>query len=293
MPKVLSLICNENESVLDSAFLRDVGAPVTHEDFRILAQGVAVEWSCLTEEDTAATWRARCAGAPVDINVIDDETREKQLLIADMDSTMIEQECIDELAEFVGKRSEIAKITEQAMRGELDFEGALDARVTMLKGLPVASIEQTLAERITMMPGGKTLVATMKARGAYTALVSGGFDQFTEKVAAMLGFDTQHANHLEIVNDTIAGSVRTPILGRQAKARLLGTIAKSNQLATDQCLAVGDGANDLDMIALAGMGVAFRAKPATAAAASYQLNHADLTGLLYLQGIEKADHIAI
>ena len=293
MPKIISLICKERDAVLSDAFLKKINAPLTHKEFRILAPMIAVEWRALSPDDTHQLWQARLDGAPVDINIIEDENREKRLLIADMDSTMIEQECIDELADFAGRRAEIAKITERAMRGELDFEDALKARVSMLAGLAIDTMTQTLSQRITYTPGGKTLITTMRARGAYTALVSGGFEAFTESVAAHLGFDEHHGNYLHIKDAQIVGTVRLPILGRDAKAQRLKSLVKECAITAHACLAVGDGANDLAMIDLAGMGVAFHAKPATAKAARYRLNHADLTGLLYLQGIAKSDHCAV
>ena len=219
------------------------------------------------------------------------ESRAKRLLIADMDSTIIEQECIDELAEFVGKRAEISDITERAMRGELDFEGALTERVAMLKGLPAKKLEEAFKERITLTPGAKTLVQTMRKHGAYTALVSGGFTFFTERVAKACGFHVNQANTLLMENDALTGDVGAPILGRAAKEEALRHFSKQQEIPLAETLAVGDGANDLSMLGAAGLGVAFHAKPAVAEAADVSIAHGDLTALLYLQGIPQSEFV--
>lgn len=229
---------------------------------------------------------------PIDVAIQPIETRAKRLLIADMDSTMIEQECIDELADFVGKRAEISDITERAMRGELDFDAALTERVAMLEGLGTQSLQQAFAERITLTPGAKTLVQTMRARGAYTALVSGGFTFFTERVASACGFHINQANTLLINHDKLTGKVGLPILGRAAKEDALLAFASSEDIPLSDTLAVGDGANDLSMLGAAGLGVAFHAKPAVAAAADIAIDHGDLTALLYLQGITQSEFVA-
>ena len=204
---------------------------------------------------------------------------------------MIEQECIDELADFAGRRAEISEITERAMRGELDFEDALRARVAMLKDLPVSVLEEAYEKQITLTPGAKTLVATMNAFGAATALVSGGFTFFTERVVAAVGFQSHQANELLIENDKLTGLVGEPILGREAKEQALIRLTENHSLTLDQTIAVGDGANDLSMLERAGLGVAFRAKPAVAEAAHARINHGDLTALLYLQGISQAEFV--
>ena len=219
-------------------------------------------------------------------------SRKKSLLIADMDSTIIEQECIDELAEFVGKRSEISAITERAMRGELDFEDALKGRVRMLKGLKRAHLEQAFRERITLTPGAKTLVQTMRANGAFTALVSGGFTFFTECVSDVAGFHVNKANTLEMENDQLTGEIEPPILGREAKEVALRAFVDAQNIPLAHTLAVGDGANDLSMLSAAGLGVAFHAKPAVAEAADIRIDHGDLTALLYLQGIPQSAFVA-
>lgn len=219
--------------------------------------------------------------------------RAKRLLIADMDSTMIEQECIDELADYAGRKAEIAVITERAMQGELDFAAALRARVAALAGLGVDAIDRCLAERIVLTPGGRTLVATMRARRARTLLVSGGFTAFTGPIAGRLGFDRQVANHLDMADGRLTGSVAEPIVDSSAKRQTL--IAERYALALPRAatLAVGDGANDIPMLQEAGLGIAFHAKPKAAAAADTHVRHGDLTVLLHAQGIPRADWVAV
>ncbi|MFC5991049.1 phosphoserine phosphatase SerB [Limoniibacter endophyticus] len=226
---------------------------------------------------------------PIDVVVQEAARRRKKLLIADMDSTMIEQECIDELADELGIKDQVAGITARAMNGEIAFEPALRERVALLKGLPVDSIDDIIARRITFMSGGKALVATMRANGAYTALVSGGFTLFTARIGAALGFDENRANTLIIDGDRLTGMVEEPILGRVAKAQSLAEIAGKLGIEVGDAMAVGDGANDLDMIGLAGSGVALHAKPSVAAAARMQINHGDLTALLYIQGYRQSE----
>ncbi|MBF9059173.1 phosphoserine phosphatase SerB [Rhodobacterales bacterium HKCCSP123] len=217
--------------------------------------------------------------------------RRKRLLLADMDSTMIQQECIDELAAAAGIGAQVAAITARAMNGELDFEAALTERVALLKGLPEATIAEVLATRITMMPGGATLVATMRAHGAHAALVSGGFTAFTEAVAAQLGFDEHRANTLLVEGGTLTGTVAQPILGREAKVAALEDLTARLGLTDDDVLAIGDGANDLGMLQRAGLGVAVHAKPVVQAQAAHAINHGDLTALLYAQGYAKAEFV--
>ena len=223
----------------------------------------------------------------VDLNAVPAEGRRKKMLIADMDSTMIRQECIDELAAEAGVGDRVAEITARAMNGELDFEEAVDERVGLLAGLPASVIDNVLKTRIELMPGGTALVATMKAHGAYTALVSGGFTQFTSAIAARLGFDENRANRLLEDGGKLTGHVARPILGREAKVAALTEIADRLGITPSDALAVGDGANDLDMIRLAGMGVALHAKPVVAAAAPYRVTQGDLTSLLFLQGYSR------
>ncbi|MEQ8177732.1 MAG: phosphoserine phosphatase SerB [Amphiplicatus sp.] len=240
----------------------------------------------------AGRLRETLGPAPIDIVAQPLEGRRKRLLIADMDSTIIEQECIDELAEFAGKRAEISAITERAMRGELDFEAALKERVAMLKGLPESVLEETFRKRITLAPGARTLVQTMKKFGGYAALVSGGFTFFTSRVAAAAGFDFNDANTLIVKNGALTGEVGEPIRGRAAKEAALVRLAAERAIPLEETLAVGDGANDLSMLARAGLGVAYRAKPAVAAAADARIDHGDLTALLYMQGIPEAEFAA-
>ncbi len=227
-----------------------------------------------------------------DVVVQRQATREKRLLVADMDSTMITVECIDELADYAGIKPQIAAITEAAMRGELDFEGALDARVALLAGLDEAVIERCLAERVRIMPGAKALVATMRARGATAILVSGGFTRFAEPVAREIGFDRAIANVLEIADGRLTGKVAKPIVGSDTKERTLREAMIALGLAPEQTLAVGDGANDLAMIRAAGLGVAYHAKPIVAAAAAARVDHGDLSVLLYAQGIARRDWVS-
>ncbi|MDO6456970.1 phosphoserine phosphatase SerB [Celeribacter halophilus] len=217
------------------------------------------------------------------------EGRRKKMLLADMDSTMIQQECIDELADVAGVGERVKEITAKAMNGELDFEGALTERVGLLKGLPESVIQKVIDERITFMPGGKALLATMKRDGAYAALVSGGFTAFTGYVAETLGFHENRANTLLVENGELVGKPGLPILGREAKVAALNEITERLGLAHGEVIAVGDGANDLGMLKLAGAGVALHAKPSVAAECDIRINHGDLTALLYVQGYAKAD----
>lgn len=227
---------------------------------------------------------AAAEGAACDINVVSAERRRKKLLVADMDSTIISCECLDELADQAGLKPHIAAITERAMRGEIAFEAALRERVAMLKGLELAALERTFRERVKLNPGARVLVATMKAQGARTCLVSGGFSYFTERVAREAGFDDQQANVLLDDGSALTGFVREPILGREAKLAALESEVAKLRIDFDDVLAVGDGANDLAMIQRAGLGVAYHAKPVVAEAADASIVHGDLTALLYLQG---------
>ena len=229
------------------------------------------------------------AFAGVDVVVQLAEGRRKHLLIADMDSTMITVECIDELADYAGIKAQISAVTEAAMRGELDFESALDARVALLKGLDEGVIQRCLDERVTIMPGAEALVKTMRGRGATAILVSGGFTRFAEPVAARIGFHRAIANRLEIAEGVLSGTVTKPIVGAQTKLDTLRAATAELGLPEAATLAVGDGANDLAMIGAAGLGVAYHAKPIVAAAAAARIDHGDLTALLYAQGIPRAE----
>jgi len=243
-------------------------------------------------DQVRATVAEALANLPADVNVVpDDASRRKKLLVADMESTIIEQECLDELADHIGLRDRISEITARAMRGEIAFEEALKERVGLLKGLD-ADVLEKLYDRITLVPGARELVATMRANGAYCALVSGGFTFFTERIAARLGFHTHQANTLDIVDGRLTGTVSPPILGREAKLAALERLRRELNLQPEETLAVGDGANDLDMIRAAGLGVAFRAKPIVAAEAKASIRHGDLTALLYLQGYSKSEFVS-
>lgn len=263
-----------------------------------LAEGEAWQFQFVSDDPDEPT-RVRAAAAaalahlPIDVNVVPADTawRRKKLLVADMESTIIEQECLDELADHVGLRDRISEITARAMRGEIAFEGALAERVSLLKGLDAGVLAKLYDERITLMPGATELIATMRRHGAYCALVSGGFTFFTERIAARLGFNSHQANRLDIVAGHLAGTVASPILGRQAKLAALQRLRNELGLQPQETMAVGDGANDLDMIRAAGLGVAFRAKPIVAAEAKAAVRHSDLTALLYLQGYRKDEFV--
>lgn len=273
-------------------------APNTPRDARWLAPGEAWEATLFaTADDAPHALRGRIitalGAAPVDVNVMPTRgrSRRKRLLVADMESTIIAQECLDELADYAGVRPRIAAITERAMRGELDFEAALKERVGLLAGLDARVLQEIYDDRVTLMPGAATLIATLRANGTHCALVSGGFTFYTERIAARLGFDTQQANTLDVVAGKIAGTVAVPILGREAKLQALQRLARKLGIDEADALATGDGANDLAMIRAAGLGVAFRAKPIVAQEAQASVRHGDLTALLYLQGYRKSEFV--
>lgn len=288
---VAILLTSPRAATLTDADIQPLADRWSDGALRWLSVGEAVEFSVPTLPqdlwDVWQDWQAR----GVDLAVLPADNRRKKMLLADMDSTMIQQECIDELAEMAGVGTRVKEITARAMNGELDFDGALTERVALLQGLPVSIIDQVYAERITMMPGGKTLIATMKAGGATAALVSGGFTAFTTRVAADLGFDSHRANRLIEADGLLTGEVAQPILGRAAKIEALEQITAELGISEADVIAVGDGANDLGMLGRAGMGVAAHAKPSVAAQTDVRINHGDLTALLYLQGYSKAEFV--
>ncbi|MEM1129257.1 MAG: phosphoserine phosphatase SerB [Pseudomonadota bacterium] len=260
-------------------------------DLRWLSAGEAAEFDI--DERPADFWEIWEAlqAEETDVIVQPRDGRTKRMLIADMDSTMIGQECIDELAEVAGVGSRVRDITARAMNGELDFEGALTERVALLAGLDTGVIDEVLKTRITLAPGGRTLLKTMKGAGGYAVLVSGGFTAFAGPIAADLGFDAHRANVLLEENGVLTGEVARPILGRDAKVETLHAVAEARGLVPDDVLAVGDGANDLGMLSVAGAGVALHAKPSVAAQSDIRVNFGDLTALLYLQGHARADFV--
>ena len=281
-----------------AATLEAVLAPLAPNARRWLSHGEALEFIVeKAGEGSTRELAARLAAAlgphPVDVNVVPaGPGRRKRLLVADMDSTIIEQECIDEMAAAFGLGTRIAAITERAMRGELDFEAALEQRVGLLAGLSEATLADIATERITLTPGARVLVATMRGGGAETALVSGGFTFFTERIGRRAGFARNEANRLEIVDGRLTGRVLPPILGRAAKRSALARFAVQHRIGLEETLAVGDGANDRDMVEAAGLGVAFRAKPVLQRVAAASITHGDLTALLYLQGFCREEFVA-
>jgi phosphoserine phosphatase len=291
---VATLIANPRAPAITERVLQDARAALatSHPAHRLQGEIAA---DLLFEEAEVgarmAALRSALSVQPIDIVVQPPRHRRKRLFLADMDSTMIEQECIDELADYVGLKREVSAITERAMRGEIAFEPALRERVALLEGLPLSVADEIIERRITLTPGGRTLVATMRAHGAYTCLVSGGFTLFTGPVARRIGFDEHRSNRLVIQNERLDGRVEEPILGREMKRGALVELRERFGLAHNETMAAGDGANDLAMLAEAGLGVAFLAKPAVAAAAHARIDHGDLTALLYIQGYSAAEFV--
>ena len=287
---VVTLVCNPDCPCLKVAALESVrdGLPVPG-DAEWLNAEIAADLYCSPVDGSdlkaiEAGARQRLGGLPIDIIVQPIATRRKRLFLADMDSTMIGQECIDELADFAGLKAEVSAITEKAMRGELAFEPALRRRVAVLKGLPATVVDEIIRNRLTLTPGGRALVQTMRADGAYTCLVSGGFTLFTWRLGKIIGFDEDRANNLLTENGIFTGDVSEPILGREAKLATLIELREKLKLAPFETMAVGDGANDLAMLQAAGLGFAYHAKPAVAEAAHARIDYGDLSALLYAQG---------
>lgn len=276
-PHVLNVIADEARFLAEE--MRRFGTPVWLSEGR--AFDIAVEGDA---KAVLAEARALGSGLDADMNVVRMASRRKKLLIADMDSTIIGCECLDELAGMAGIKEKVAAITERAMRGELEFEPALRERVALVKGLPLEALSRVYAERVRLNAGARALVATMRKHGAHTILVSGGFTYFTSRVAADAGFDASQGNRLLDDGRALTGMVGEPILGREAKLETLEDAVNRLGISFEEALAVGDGANDLDMIKRAGLGVAYHAKPVVAAAAGASVAHGDLTALLYLQG---------
>lgn len=294
MPLMATLIANPAMAGLSPSLGIKASAAVNATGVYWLADGIACDIALKDGTDPTeahALLADALGGNPIDIVVQDQDARRKKILIADMDSTMIQQECIDELAEEAGLRDKVAAITARAMNGEIAFEPALRERVLLLKGLPYSVIDKVIASRITLMPGGPELVRTMKKFGAYTALVSGGFTVFTQRIADMIGFHENSANTLLDDGKVLTGEVREPILGREAKVAALKSICDRFNLSPSEAIAVGDGANDLGMLQLAGTGVALHAKPVVAEQARVRIDHGDLTALLYVQGYQKKDFV--
>lgn len=269
----------------------------TPDDWRCLSPETAYEINFSMPGTTAFEAedlvRAALGSRQIDVAMVPAENRRKKLLVADMDSTMIEQECIDELADAVGVKEQVSAVTERAMRGEIAFEPAIRERVALLEGLDRTTLQSVMETRISFTPGGKKLVRTMRAHGAKTALVSGGFTLFTGFVAGELAFDSHHANILEFDDEKLAGTVREPILGREAKLETMRRIEGEHGIAPVETLSLGDGANDLAIIEAAGLGVAFRAKPTLEAAADVRIRHGDLTSVLYIQGYAESEFAAV
>jgi phosphoserine phosphatase len=294
MAYVATLLSNPAAPAVDAALLAAAAAVLPHPGAALwLNSGIAADISFARPDaplgEITARLRQVIGERPVDVAVLPVAHRRKKLLLADMDSTMIQQECIDELAAFVGLKDKVSAITARAMRGEIAFEPALRERVALLRGLPVGVVDEIIAKHITLMPGGRSLIATMKRDGAYTALVSGGFTVFTSRIGAMIGFDEDRSNILEVEDGKLAGVVRDPILGKEAKQERLIALRSEKKLVPEETMAVGDGANDLAMLGEAGLGVALHAKPAVAAAAHVRIDHGDLTALLYLQGYKASE----
>jgi phosphoserine phosphatase len=289
---IATLLTNPETPKLDRVAVESLRNAWGGGDAVWLDPGVAAEFAL--EAMPANLWEVwdGFQAMGIDLAVQPAVGRKKRMLIADMDSTMIQQECIDELADEAGVGPYVAGITARAMNGELEFDAALRARVGLLRGLEEAVIARVIRDRITLMPGGPALVATMRGHGGYAALVSGGFTAFTGAIAAVLGFDENRANTLLVEDGRLTGAVAEPILGRAAKVQALEEISARLGISPADAVAVGDGANDLGMLGLAGMGVALHAKPSVQAECQVRVNHGDLSALLYLQGYRREEFLA-
>ena len=292
MNLVITLLANPEKEPLSQAFIESMAPSLATQDIRVektvpLKEGVACDFFVAHDDvkKLDALVAQIVADQPYDAIVQPVENRRKKLLISDMDSTMITVECIDELADFVGKKAEVSQITERAMNGELNFEAALTERVALLHGLSERMLQEAYSERVKMMGGAKELVSTMRNNGAHCILVSGGFTFFTSRVREELGFHEDHSNQLEIKNGMLTGRVIPPILGKEAKLATMLATCKQMNISPEEVMAVGDGANDLPMLLAAGMGVAYHAKPIVRAQASARLSYCDLSALLWVQGL--------
>jgi phosphoserine phosphatase len=300
-PCVVTLVCSPAAAVLTDDLLARLSKAVNMQETAAwLCPGIAADIPCAWPAKSAADLfllrdnifqTIQALGVPVDVVVQLATNRRKKLFLADMDSTMIGQECIDELASYAGLKAHVAAITERAMRGEIAFEPALRERVALLKGLPAKVVDEVIEKHITLTPGGRTLVATMRANGTYTCMVSGGFTLFTDRIAAMIGFDETRANTLLLDGGKLAGAAQEPIFGRETKRATLIELRTRLGLAKADTMVAGDGANDLDMIVEAGLGLAYHAKPMVAEAAAARIDHGDLTALLYAQGYRKEEFV--
>jgi phosphoserine phosphatase len=293
MSHVATLICKPALAAVDAAAIAKARTLLPNAiSETVLRPGIAADIFFapapgVEERKLADQVRAALNPGPIDVVIQPAAHRRKKLFVADMDSTMIDQECIDELADYAGLKSHVAAITERAMRGELPFEPALRERVALLKDLPLSVVGETIDKKITLAAGGKALIEALRKNGCYTCLVSGGFTLFTNVIAQKLGFDENRANALIVENGKLAGKVKEPILGRAAKLATLQELTRKLGIRPEETIAIGDGANDLDMITAAGLGVAIHAKPAVAAAAQARIDHADLSALIYCMGMER------
>ncbi len=297
-PSVVTLIADPANEKLSPGLLRDIkkriepaAAAGVGEDWLAEGEALDLHFNLTDPKALKIGLRDYLDGKPYDWAVLPIQHRKKKLLISDMDSTMIGQECIDELAAEIGIKEQVAEVTERAMNGELDFKEALISRVALLKGMEANKLEKVYGERITLMPGARTLVQTMRAYGAFTLLVSGGFTYFTKRVAAVIGFHGDFANSLEIENDTLTGTVIPPILDKDSKQKTLLAALEQMKLIPAQAIAIGDGANDLPMLKAAGLGVGYHAKDVVRKEVTAAINHTTLTAALYFQGYKKAEFV--